>query len=160
MRACLPPWLPPISANLASGGALDMVLEPGGGGDPAPLQCCSLGQCEDAGTPIICEASFTPLEIPIPTSGVRTKSLQLCLILRPYGWEPTRLLCPWDTPDKNTEVACHSLLQGIFSTQRSNSQLLHWQVGSLPLAPPGKPTSYHRIFWGSGSEISPRGSFE
>ena len=37
---------------------------------------------------------------------------------------------------------CHALLQGIFSTQGSNLHLLyllHWQVGSLPLAPPGKP---------------------
>ena len=37
---------------------------------------------------------------------------------------------------------CHFLLQGIFLTQRSNPSLLcllHEQVGSLPLAPPGKP---------------------
>ena len=35
-----------------------------------------------------------------------------------------------------------ALLQGIFLTQRSNPcllSLLHWQVGSLPLQPPGKP---------------------
>jgi len=32
-----------------------------------------------------------------------------------------------------------SPLQGIFPTQGSNLHLLHWQVGSLPLAPPGKP---------------------
>ena len=32
-------------------------------------------------------------------------------------------------------------LQGIFLTQGSNSCLLHWQAGSLPLAPPGKPRS-------------------
>ena len=34
------------------------------------------------------------------------------------------------------------LLQGIFPTQGSNLSLfhlLHWQAGSLPLAPPGKP---------------------
>ena len=31
------------------------------------------------------------------------------------------------------------LLQGIFSTQGSNLQLLHWQVDSLPSEPPGKP---------------------
>ena len=34
---------------------------------------------------------------------------------------------------------------GIFLTQESNSlllSLLHWQVDSLPLAPPGKPTTY------------------
>jgi len=33
------------------------------------------------------------------------------------------------------------LLQGIFATQESNpplSRVLHWQAGSLPLAPPGK----------------------
>ena len=27
--------------------------------------------------------------------------------------EPARLLCPWDSPGKNTGVGCHSLLQGI-----------------------------------------------
>ena len=39
-------------------------------------------------------------------------------------------------------MGCHALLQGIFLTQGSNSRLLcllHWQVGSLPLAPPGTP---------------------
>ena len=28
-----------------------------------------------------------------------------------------RLLCPWDSPIKNSWVGCHSLLQGIFPTQ-------------------------------------------
>ena len=36
-----------------------------------------------------------------------------------------RLLCPWDSPGKNTGVGCHSLLQGIFPTQGSNPGLLH-----------------------------------
>ena len=52
------------------------------------------------------------------------------------------LLSPWDSPGKNTGVGCHSLLQGIFLTQESNPYLLcllHWQSGSLPLAPSGKP---------------------
>ena len=59
---------------------------------------------------------------------------------------PARLLCPWDFPGKNTGVGCHTFLQGIFLTQGSNPQLLHWQAGSLPLAPPGKSnqqTSLH-----------------
>ena len=142
LRACcLSPWWPPIPANVASVGTLHTVLEPGSGGDPVPLQCCSLEQCQGAGTPIICEAFFLPPEIPIPVSGVCTKSLQFCLLLRRHGWLPTRLLCPWDTPDKNTRVGCHSLHQGIFSVQGQNSQLLHWQVGSLPLGPSGKPTN-------------------
>ena len=42
---------------------------------------------------------------------------------------------------KNSEVGCHALLQGIFLTQGSNPRLLgllHWEAGSLPLAPPGR----------------------
>ena len=45
-------------------------------------------------------------------------------------------------PGKNTGVGCHFLLQGIFLTQESNPHLLcllHWQGGSLPLVPPGRP---------------------
>ena len=48
----------------------------------------------------------------------------------------TRLLCPWDSPGKNTRVGCHFLLQGIFPTQGLNPRLLcllHWQADSLPL---------------------------
>ena len=33
--------------------------------------------------------------------------------------KPTKLLCPWDFSGKNTGVGCHSLLQGILSTQGS-----------------------------------------
>ena len=43
---------------------------------------------------------------------------------------------------KNNGVGCHFLLQGIFPTQGLNPHLLcllHWQVSSLPLVPPGKP---------------------
>ena len=60
--------------------------------------------------------------------------------LQPRGLQPTRLLCPWAFPGKNTGVGCYFLLQGIFLTQGSNPWLLgllHWQAGSLPLAPPG-----------------------
>ena len=45
--------------------------------------------------------------------------------LQPGGLYPTRLLCPWDSPGKNTGVGCHFLLQGIFPTQGSNPGLLH-----------------------------------
>ena len=48
----------------------------------------------------------------------------------------------WDSLGKNTRVGCHFLLQGIFPIQGSNLHLLcllHWQVDSLPLMPPGKP---------------------
>ena len=39
------------------------------------------------------------------------------------GLQPTRLLCSWDSPDKNTEVDWHAFLQGIFLTQGSNLHL-------------------------------------
>ena len=64
--------------------------------------------------------------------------------LRPHGLRPTRLLCPWGSPGKNTGVGFHDLLQEIFLTQGSNphlSCLLLQQVDSLPLAPPGKSPS-------------------
>ena len=31
--------------------------------------------------------------------------------VQPHRWQPTRLLCPWDSPGKNTGVGCHCLLQ-------------------------------------------------
>ena len=45
--------------------------------------------------------------------------------LQPHGPYPTKLLCPWDFPSKNTGVGCHVLLQGIFPIQGSNPHLLH-----------------------------------
>ena len=46
--------------------------------------------------------------------------------LRPQGLEPTRLLCPWKSPDKNARVGSHSLLQEIFPSQRLNPGLLYY----------------------------------
>ena len=77
---------------------------------------------------------------------VCVKWLQSSPTLWRYGPEPTRLLCPWDSPGKNTRVGCHALFQGISLTQGSNPHhlcLLHWQAGSVPLAPPGKPIEYN-----------------
>ena len=34
--------------------------------------------------------------------------------------QPTRPLCPWDSPGKHTGVGCHAFLQGIFRTQWLN----------------------------------------
>ena len=31
--------------------------------------------------------------------------------VRPHRQQPTRLLCPWDSPGKSTGVGCHFLLQ-------------------------------------------------
>ena len=42
----------------------------------------------------------------------------------PVDCSPTSLLCPWDSPGKNTGGGRHALLQGIFPTQGSNPRLL------------------------------------
>ena len=55
--------------------------------------------------------------------------------LRPHGLYPARLLCPWDSPGKNTGVGCHVLLQGIFLTQGSNPHLLHLPHSSQIIYP-------------------------
>ena len=41
-----------------------------------------------------------------------------------YGLQPARLLWIWDSPDKNTGVCCHAILQGTSLTQGSNQGLL------------------------------------
>ena len=45
--------------------------------------------------------------------------------LWPRGLQPTRLLCPRNSPGKSSTVGCHFLLQGIFPTQGSNPGLRH-----------------------------------
>jgi len=62
--------------------------------------------------------------------------------LGPHGLSPTRLLCPGDSPGKNTRVGCHTLLQGIFLTQGSNPHslcLLHCRQILYPLSHLGSP---------------------
>ena len=61
--------------------------------------------------------------------------------VRSHGLQPTRLLCPWGSPGKNTGVGCHFLFQGIFPTQGSNLRLL-WS-----------PTLAGRVFTTGNSPI-------
>ena len=71
-----------------------------------------------------------------------------------HGLSPTRLLCPWDFPGKNTGVGCHSFLQGIFPTPGSNPCLLNWQADYLPLShleSPSKMICTHNIQYSVGS---------
>ena len=83
---------------------------------------------EPPGKPIVCSGSLCCVSHSLVSNS-----------LWPHGLQPTRLLYPCDFLDKNTGLGCHSLLQGIFPTQGLNPHLLHWQVGSLPSEPPGKP---------------------
>ena len=65
-----------------------------------------------------------------------TKSCPTLCVPMDWLW-PTRVLCPWNSLGKNTGVGCHSFHQGIFLTQGSNWNLLHWQADSLPLSHQG-----------------------
>ena len=71
------------------------------------------------------------------------KLLQSCPTLcNPTGFSLSVSSVHGDCPDRNTAVGCCVPLQGIFLTEGSNPHLLHllhWQMGSSPLAPPGKP---------------------
>ena len=57
-----------------------------------------------------------------------------------------------DYPGQNTGMGCHTFLWGIFPTQGLNMCLLcplHWQGGSLPLMPHGKPSTYYEYTFNS-----------
>ena len=69
-----------------------------------------------------------------------------CLTLsRPHGLQPTRLLCPQNSPGKNTGVGCCLLFQGIFLTQGLNPSLLQWQSDSLPLCHQKSPNAVSHL---------------
>ena len=76
------------------------------------------------------------------------------ILLQSHGLYPTRFLCPWNFPGKNTGVSCHFLLQGIFPTQGSNLCLLRWQADSLSLSHQGSP-QFCIAFKYLMSELSP-----
>ena len=50
----------------------------------------------------------------MPTAAAAAVTSVVSNSVRPHRWQPTRLLCPWDFPGKNTGVGCRFLLQ-IFS---------------------------------------------
>ena len=58
-------------------------------------------------------------------SKVKVKMLVVSDSLQPHGLQPSRLLCPWNSPGKNTGVGSHSLLQRIFPTQGLKLGLPH-----------------------------------
>ena len=76
--------------------------------------------------------------------------------LQPYGLSPTRLLCLWDSPGKNTGVGYQAFLEGIFPTQGLNPNLLMspalrggffttsntWEALPRPLSPDKMPITW------------------
>ena len=56
----------------------------------------------------------------------------------------TRLLCPWNSPGKNTRVGCHCLFQGIFPTSGLNLGLPHCRQILYLLSDQGSPVPSSR----------------
>ena len=60
---------------------------------------------------IVDQAEDRISELEVAAAAAAAKSLQSCPTLRPHRRQPTRLPHPWDSPDKNTGMGCHFLLQ-------------------------------------------------
>ena len=73
--------------------------------------------------------------------------------VRPRGLQPSRLLCPWDSPGKNTGVDCHAFLQGIFPTLGSNPGLLHCRQVLYHLSHQGSPRILEWVTYPSPREL-------
>ena len=91
-----------------------------GEGNGNPLQCSCLENPRDGG-------AWWAAVYGVAQSRTRLKRLGSLA-----GLQLGRLLCPWNSPVKNTGVGCYFLLQGIFLTQGSNlispSQIIY-QLG-------------------------------
>ena len=65
--------------------------------------------------------------------------------VQPHRQQPTRLLCPWDSPGKNTGVGCHFLLQCMKVKSESEvAQSCPTLSDPMDFSLPG--SSVHRIF--------------
>ena len=63
----------------------------------------------------------------------------------PHGLQPPRLLCPWNSPSKNTGVGSHS--RGS-SWSRDRPRFPALQADSLPSEPPRKPLAVsNTCYW-------------
>ena len=68
--------------------------------------------------------------------------------VQPHRQQPTRLLCPWDSPGKNTGVGCHFLLQCMKVKSESEvAQSCPSPSDPMDCSPPG--SSVHGIFQAS-----------
>ena len=77
--------------------------------------------------------------IQVPTRSVVSDSV------RSHRRQPTRLPHPWDSPGKNTGVACHFLLQCVkVKSEREVAQSCRTPSDPMDCSPPG--SSVHGIF--------------
>ena len=84
-----------------------------------------------------------------PNTRPSVHGLSLTFLSGPRVWQlgvvNARLLCPWNSPRKNTGMGCHSLLQGTFLAQGLNPGLLHYCLSHQ-----GNPISSQVLTYQSG----------
>ena len=78
--------------------------------------------------------------------------------VRPHRRQPTRFLCPWDSPGKNTGVGCHFLLQCMKEKSESEvTQSCPTPSDPMDWSPPG--SSIHGFsrqeYWSFSFSTSP-----
>ena len=105
----------------------------------------------------VCQTPNPATLHPVVKSGdLMHQCMHTCLVmsdsLQPHGLQPTRLLCPWNSPGKNSGVGSHFLLQGIFPTQGSNPGLLNCRQISYHLSHQGSPSYLVRGLENTGKE--------
>ena len=92
---------------------------------------CSAGRVREAGK-IALEISRAVREL---TFSCRFSRVRLCATPQT---QPTRLLCPWDSPGKNTGVGCHFLLQCMkVKSEREVTQPCPNHSDPMDCSPPG-----------------------
>ena len=70
----------------------------------------------------------------------------------PHRWQPTRIPRPWDSPDKNSGVGCHFLLQCMKVKSESEvTQLCLTLSDAMDCSLPG--SSVHGIFPGKSTGV-------
>ena len=76
---------------------------------------------------------------------IKSDTVSMSNSVRPHRRQPTRLLCPWDSPGKNTGVGCHFLLQCMKVKSKSEvAQLCLTPSNPMDCSLPG--SSAHGIF--------------
>ena len=91
-----------------------------------------------AGTPV---PEGTAVSTELCTDSYPVISEFACMLsrVRLFAARWTRLLCPWDFPDKKTGVGCHFRLWAVFPSQGSNPGLLHCRQILYCLSHQGSP---------------------
>ena len=110
-------------------------------GDPGEGQA-RLGGAGLAGVMVRRDVSYDSSLFPRSDLQRSCLATQSCpTLLRPHGLWPAGVLCPWNSPGKNTGVGCHFLLQG--SSQPRDRTHMSCIAGRFfkPLSRQGSPLS-------------------